>query len=56
MACSQPPVERLQVLYFRFVSLKGDMKFIVQSLNLARHAGREEAPRNLLARLSGQVL
>ena len=28
-------------MFFRCISLKGDLKFLVQSLNLTRHAGRE---------------
>ena len=32
----------LQAIYFQTVGLKGDIKFLTQSLNLDRHPGKEE--------------
>ena len=32
-----------KVLLFHLVAYKGDLKFLQQSLNFTRHAGREQA-------------
>ena len=32
-----------KAIQFHCVGLKGDLKFLVQSLNLTRHPGKEEA-------------